>query len=46
MPRHTFAGAHDLRGMMGNVNQEAILFNDTIFNNIARREERDNGTGH
>lgn len=28
-------GVHDLRGMMGNVNQEAILFNDTIFNNIA-----------
>ena len=26
---------YDLRGMMGNVNQEAILFNDTIFNNIA-----------
>lgn len=25
----------DLRGLMGNVNQEAILFNDTIFNNIA-----------
>lgn len=25
----------DLRGMMGNVNQEAILFNDTFFNNIA-----------
>ena len=25
----------DLRGKMGNVNQEAILFNDTIFNNIA-----------
>ena len=24
----------DLRGLMGNVNQEAILFNDTIFNNI------------
>ena len=24
----------DLRGMMGNVNQEAILFNDTIYNNI------------
>lgn len=24
-----------LRGMIGNVNQEAILFNDTIFNNIA-----------
>jgi len=26
---------HDLRGVMGNVNQEAILFNDTFFNNIA-----------
>lgn len=26
---------HDLRSLMGNVNQEAILFNDTIFNNIA-----------
>ncbi len=26
---------HDLRGLMGNVNQEAMLFNDTIFNNIA-----------
>lgn len=25
----------DLRGLMGNVNQEAILFNDTIYNNIA-----------
>lgn len=25
----------DLRSIMGNVNQEAILFNDTIFNNIA-----------
>lgn len=25
---------HDLRSMMGNVNQEAILFNDTFFNNI------------
>ena len=25
----------DLRGIIGNVNQEAILFNDTIFNNIA-----------
>lgn len=24
----------DLRNLMGNVNQEAILFNDTIFNNI------------
>ncbi len=26
---------HDLRDLMGNVNQEAILFNDTIYNNIA-----------
>lgn len=26
---------HSLRGLMGNVNQEPILFNDTIFNNIA-----------
>jgi len=26
---------HDLRSLIGNVNQEAILFNDTIFNNIA-----------
>lgn len=26
---------HDLRGLMGNVNQEAILFNDTFFRNIA-----------
>ena len=26
---------HDLRSFMGNVNQEAILFNDTFFNNIA-----------
>ena len=25
----------DLRGLMGNVSQEAILFNDTIYNNIA-----------
>ena len=25
----------DLRSLIGNVNQEAILFNDTIFNNIA-----------
>ena len=25
----------DLRGIIGNVNQEAILFNDTFFNNIA-----------
>ncbi len=25
----------DLRSLMGNVNQESILFNDTIFNNIA-----------
>lgn len=27
-------GVRDLRSLMGNVNQEAILFNDTIFNNI------------
>lgn len=26
---------HSLRGIIGNVNQEAILFNDTVFNNIA-----------
>ena len=25
---------HDLRGLMGNVSQEAILFNDTFYNNI------------
>ena len=25
---------HDLRAMMGNVNQEAILFNDSFYNNI------------
>lgn len=36
---------HDLRALMGNVNQEAILFNDTFYNNItfgvehATREE-------
>jgi ATP-binding cassette subfamily B protein/subfamily B ATP-binding cassette protein MsbA len=29
------ASLHDLRSLMGNVNQEAILFNDTFFNNIA-----------
>lgn len=29
------AKLHDLRGLMGNVNQEAILFNDSFFNNIA-----------
>ena len=29
------ASVHDLRNLMGNVNQEAILFNDTFFNNIA-----------
>lgn len=29
------ATLYDLRGLMGNVNQEAILFNDTFFNNIA-----------
>jgi subfamily B ATP-binding cassette protein MsbA len=26
---------YDLRHLMGNVNQDAILFNDTIYNNIA-----------
>ena len=26
---------HALRSLIGNVNQEAILFNDTVFNNIA-----------
>ena len=26
---------HSLRALMGNVNQEAILFNDTFYNNIA-----------
>ena len=26
---------HDLRSLMGIVSQEAILFNDTVFNNIA-----------
>lgn len=26
---------HDFRSLIGNVNQEAILFNDTFFNNIA-----------
>ena len=26
---------YDLRGLMGNVNQDPILFNDTIYNNIA-----------
>ena len=29
------ASLTDLRALMGNVNQEAILFNDTFFNNIA-----------
>ncbi|MDR0429820.1 MAG: ABC transporter ATP-binding protein/permease [Tannerellaceae bacterium] len=29
------AALYDLRALMGNVNQEAILFNDTFFNNIA-----------
>ena len=28
-------GIHDLRQRIGNVNQEAILFNDTFFNNIS-----------
>lgn len=26
---------YDLRSLMGNVNQEAVLFNDTFFNNIS-----------
>ncbi len=30
----------DLRGLMGNVNQEPILFNDSIINNIAFGEEK------
>ncbi|GHT36183.1 ABC transporter ATP-binding protein [Bacteroidia bacterium] len=29
------ASLYDLRSLMGNVNQEAILFNDSFFNNIA-----------
>ena len=29
------ASLSDLRSLMGNVNQDPILFNDTIFNNIA-----------
>jgi len=28
-------GVHDLRQLIGNVNQEAILFNDSFYNNIA-----------
>ena len=28
-------GLHNLRSLIGNVNQEAILFNDTFFNNIS-----------
>lgn len=28
------ATLHDLRSLMGNVNQEAILFNDSFYNNI------------
>ena len=28
-------GVHDLRQLIGNVNQEAILFNDSFFNNIS-----------
>lgn len=31
---------HSLRSLIGNVNQEAILFNDTVFNNIAFGTER------
>ena len=29
------ASLHDLRALMGNVNQEAILFNDSFYENIA-----------
>jgi subfamily B ATP-binding cassette protein MsbA len=29
-----YLGIHDLRKLIGNVNQEAILFNDSFFNNI------------
>ena len=29
------ASLQDLRALMGNVNQDPILFNDTVFNNIA-----------
>lgn len=28
-------GLHDLRSLIGNVNQEAILFNDSFRNNIS-----------
>ena len=41
-------GIHDLRQLIGNVNQEAILFNDSFYNNItfgvenASREEVEN----
>ncbi len=28
-------GLHDLRSLIGNVNQESILFNDSFYNNIA-----------
>lgn len=31
---------YDLRSLMGNVNQEAILFNDTFYNNITFGVER------
>lgn len=30
---------HNLRDLIGNVNQEAILFNDTVYNNIAFGKE-------
>ncbi len=30
---------HDLRALMGNVNQDPILFNDSLFNNIAFGEQ-------
>lgn len=34
------AKLHDVRSLMGNVNQEAILFNDTFYNNITFGVER------
>ena len=32
-------GVHDLRQLIGNVNQEAILFNDSFYNNICFGQE-------
>ena len=36
-------GLHDLRQLIGNVNQEAILFNDSFKNNIAFGEQEQGG---